>query len=115
VSESQELFTSINYIKHKIDAIERIELLTLRSNKVLRDEYVSILQADEWLLKVYKEIDGIKSQKEISVILETNEMMVSRKISKLSDVGLVEIKDISGNQRIYKHSVAEQAYKLIAL
>lgn len=115
MSESQELYASVNYIKHKVEAIEKIELLNLRSNKALREEYVSILQSDEWLLKVYKEIDGVKSQKEIAAILETNEMMVSRKISKLSDVGLIETKDISGKQRIYKHSVAEQAFKLMGL
>lgn len=115
MSESQELYASVNYIKHKVDALEKIELLNLRSNKMLREEYVSILQSDDWLLKVYKQINGVKSQKEIAAILETNEMMVSRKICKLSETGLIEIKEISGNQRIYKHSVAEQAFKLMRL
>ena len=115
MSESQELYVSVNYIKHKVDTLEKIELLNLRSNKALREEYVSILQSDEWLLKIYKEIDGVKSQKEIASKLETNEMMISRKITKLSEIGLIEIKDVSGKQRIYKHSVAEQAFKLKGL
>ena len=90
-------------------------MLNLRSNKALRDEYVSILQSDEWLLKVYKEINGVKSQKEIAITLGTNEMMVSRKISKLSEAGLIEVKDVSGSQRIYKHTVAEKAFRLMGL
>lgn len=64
MSESQELYASVNYIKHKVDAIEKIEFLNLRSNKALQEEYVALLQADELLLRVYKTIDGSKSQKE---------------------------------------------------
>lgn len=40
MSESQELYASVNYIKHKVDAIEKIEFLNLRSNKALQEEYV---------------------------------------------------------------------------
>lgn len=115
MSESEELYASVNYIKHKVTALEKIELLNLRSNQTLRNEYVTILQSDDWLLKVYKEIDGVKSQKVIADKLGTNEMMISRKINKLAEIGLVEIKDVSGKQRIYKHSVAEQAFKLMRL
>ncbi len=115
MSESDELYTAVNYIKHKVDALEKIELLNLRSNKALRDEYISLLESDEWLLKIYKEIDGVKAQKEIAKILNTNDAMISRKISKLSEVGLIEIKEVIGNQRIYKHSVAERAFKLTGL
>lgn len=43
MSESDELYTTVNYIKHKVDALEKIELLNLRSNKALHEEYVSIL------------------------------------------------------------------------
>ena len=115
MSESQELYASVNYIKHKVDAIEKIELLNLRSNKPLRDEYVSMLQSDELLFKVYKQIDGQKSQKEISDAVSTTEMTVSNKIKKLSELGLIEIKEVIGNQRIYKHSVAEKAFRLTGI
>lgn len=113
MSESEELYTTVNYIKHKVDALEKIEMLNLRSNKALRDEYISILQADSLLLQVYKAIDGIKAQKEIASTINTTEMTVSNKIKKLTDCGLIEIKDVGANgKRIYKHSVAEQAFKL---
>ena len=113
MSESDELYASVNYIKNKVDAIEKIELLNLRSNEKLLNEYLYQLKSDEWLLKVYKEINGVKSQKTIATDLATNEMMVSRKIDKLSAIGLIEIMDISGNQRIYKYSIAENAFNLI--
>ena len=77
MSESQELYASVNYIKHKVDAIEKIEFLNLRSNKALQEEYVALLQADGLLLRVYKTIDGSKSQKEIATELGTNEMAIS--------------------------------------
>lgn len=113
MSESEELYTTVNYIKHKVDSLEKIEMLNLRSNKVLRDEYISILQADTLLFQVYKAIDGKKAQNEIAGTINTTEMTVSNKIKKLADCGLVEIKDVGANgKRIYKHSVAEQAFKL---
>ena len=113
MSESAELYASVNYIKHKVEAIEKIELLNLSSNERLLEMYVKALESDEWLLKVYREIDGIKSQKIIASKLAINEMKISRKIKELHDIGLIEIMDVSGNQCIYKHSIAEKAFKLI--
>jgi len=113
MGESDELFASVNYIKHKVEAIEKIELLNLRSNVKLLDEYVKTLKADKCLLNIYREIDGIKTQKEIACKLEKTEMMISRKIKELHDIGLIEKIDVSGKQCIYKHSIAEKALKLI--
>jgi len=39
--------------------------------------------------------------------------MISRKIKKLQDIGLIEIMVVSGKQCIYKHSIAEKVFKLI--
>ena len=46
MSESGELYTTVNYIKHKVDALEKIELLNLRSNKELRNEYITLFTGD---------------------------------------------------------------------
>ena len=40
MSESNVLLAEINYIKNKVDSIEKIEILNLRSNKTLKEEYV---------------------------------------------------------------------------
>ena len=113
MSESEELYASVNYIKHKVEAIEKIELLNLRSNEKLLEMYVNALESDERLLKVYREIDGKKSQKEIADKLATTEMTISNKIRELCNSGLIEKMDVRGKQRIYKHSIAEEAFKLI--
>jgi len=115
MSESDELYAALNYIKHKVDTLEKIEMLNLRSNKTLQDKYISLLQSDEWLLKVYKEIDGQKAQNEIAIAIDTTSMTVSNKIKRLAELGLIEIKEISRKQHIYKHSVAELAFKLTRL
>lgn len=113
MSESGELYATVNYIKHKVDALEKIEMLNLSSNTALKDRYVNLLKSDDTLFQVYKLVDGIKAQKEIATTIGTNEMAVSRKIKKLKEEGLVEIKDAGVNgKHIYKHSVAEQAFKL---
>lgn len=116
MGESQELYASVNYIKHKVDAIEKIELLNLRSNKALHEEYTSLLKADNLLLSVYKSIDGSKSQTEIAAELGSNDVAISRKMRKLEENGLIEIKDIGKNgKKIYKYSVAEKAFGLSKL
>lgn len=113
MSESNELYLTVNYIKNKVDALEKIELLNLRSNKALHEEYISILQADSLLKEVYKEVDGQKSQREIAGIVNTTDPMVSKKIRILLECGLIEIKEVGENgKKVYKHSIAEQAFKL---
>ena len=76
MSESQELYASVNYIKNKVDVIEKIEFLNLRSNKILKDEYITLLQSDKLLLDIYQTIDGSKSQREIAIELGETEMMI---------------------------------------
>ena len=82
MSESGELYTTVNYIKNKVDALEKIEMLNLRSNKELRNEYVSLLSVDSLLFEVYKAIDGVRAKRNCSVV-NTSEMTVSNKIKIL--------------------------------
>ena len=35
IHSNEKVYASVNYIKHKVETIEKIELLNLRSNKVL--------------------------------------------------------------------------------
>lgn len=116
MSESHELYASVNYIKHKVDAIEKIELLNLCSNKALQEEYTTLLRSDPLLLSVYKAIDGVKSQIEIAKELCSNDASVSRKVKTLEEYGLIEIREIGrSGRKIHKHSVAEKAFALTKL
>lgn len=112
MDETNELFMAVNYIKNKVDALERIELLNLRSNRELFDTYANILKSDSMLFDVYKAIDGMKSQTEIASFLNTNDMAISRRIQKLLELGLIEVKEVINNKRIYKHSIAESVFSL---
>lgn len=112
MSESSELYSSVNYIKHKVDVLEKIELLNLRSNAVLFEEYRRELSNDEMLFKVYCSIDGQKAQKDIATDVNTTSMTVSNKIKKLENLGLIELKTVASNNKIYKHSIAEIAFGL---
>ena len=115
MGESDELYADVNYIKHKVETLEKISLLDLRSNKVLYESYVTLLKSDEWLFKVYIEVDGIKSQNDIATNLGITAMKVSRKIKVLREHGLIENFRVIGKQRIYIHSVAEKAFRLVDL
>ena len=115
MSETDELFASVNYIKNKVDTLEKIELLNLKANKPLRDEYMALFAKDKLLLKIYKAVDGSKIQKEISEIANTTEMSVSNKLKILVENGLVEVNNVIGSKIIYKHSVAEKAFKFMRI
>ena len=112
MSESQTLLADVNYIKNKVDAIEKIEILNLRSNTALKEMYLDMFRTDKTLFDVYKSVDGIKNQRAISEVVNTSEMSVSRKLQLLYQNGLVEVKDIVGKQKIYVHTVAEKAFGL---
>lgn len=110
MSETNELFTAVNYIKNKVDALEKIELLRMRTDQDLKKKYIDFFKSDETLLTIYKTIDGIKGQREIAQELSLNEMRISRAIKKLEEEGLVEFIQMKGNFKIYTHTVVEKAY-----
>lgn len=110
MSETNELFTSVNYIKNKVDTLEKIELLRMRTDQELKKKYIEFLKSDETILAVYKAIDGAKGQREIAQELSFNDMRISRTIKKLEDEGLIEFIQMKGNSKIYTHTVVEKAY-----
>lgn len=113
MSESDELFTTVHYIKNKVEALEKLSMLNLRSNVQLRDQYTSELKKDSLLLRIYKSIDGVRSQNDIASLVDTTPKTVSVKIKKLHDLHLIEIKEITSNtEKIYKHTIVEQIFRL---
>lgn len=112
MSESNVLLAEINYIKNKVDSIEKIEILNLRSNKTLKEEYIGLFKADNLLFSVYKAVDGSRTQRDIATHISTTEMSVSRKLGVLAEYGLIEINTVVGKKKIYQHTVAEKAFGL---
>lgn len=110
MSETNELYATVNYIKSKVDTLEKIELLRMREDHEQKQKYVDFFESDQALKDVYKEIDGNKGQREIAQLTSLNEMRVSRIIKKLEEKGLIEFLKMEGNSKIYIHTVVEKAY-----
>lgn len=110
MSETNELFATVNYIKSKVDTLEKIELLRMREDQEQKLKYLEFFESDEGLKLVYKEINGVKGQREIAQIISFNEMRVSRIIKKLEEKGLIEFLKMEGNSKVYIHTVVEKAY-----
>lgn len=113
MSESNVLLAEVNYIKNKVDSIEKIQILNLRSNHALKDEYIALFKSENGLFPVYKAVDGIRTQRDIVAVTALSEATVSRKLNTLFQHGLIEIKAIDGSKKIYQHSVAEKAFGLM--
>lgn len=111
MSETNELYTSVAYIKNKVDTLEKIELLRLRSDNVLKQRYLDILSNANFRA-VYKAVDGEKSQKEIATEIGKSEASISGYIKSLVEEGLLELIGITSKGRIYNHTIVEQAYHL---
>lgn len=112
MSESNVLLAEVNYIKNKVDSIEKIQMLNLRSNKALKEEYIALFREDKTLSSVYKAVDGIRNQGDIVSAIASSKATVSRKLSTLLEYGLIEIKSIDGTKKVYKHTAAEKAFGL---
>lgn len=114
MSETDELYSTVNYIKNKVDTLLKIDILRMQADSALKQKLEDILKNDHILLAIYKVIDGNKMQKEIAQEIGTNEVMVSRKIKILEDAGLVELVSSNGlNKNVYAHTVVERAYRFV--
>lgn len=112
MSETNELFATVNYIKSKVDTLEKIELLRMRGDKEQKQRYIQFLESNKGFKEVYKLIDGNRSQRDIARILSFNDMKVSRIINRLEEEGLIEFLRMEGSSKIYYYTVVEKAYKL---
>lgn len=110
MSETNELYATVNYIKSKVDTLEKIELLRMREDQEQKQKYIEFLESDQALKAVYKEIDGDKGQHEIAQLTSLQDMRVSRIIKKLEEKGLIEFLRMDGKSKIYIHTVVEKAY-----
>lgn len=110
MSETNELFATVNYIKSKVDTLEKIELFRMREDQEQKQKYLDFFESDEALRIVYKEINGVKGQREIAQITNLNEMRVSRIVKKLEKKRLIEFLKMDGKSKIYIHTVIEKAY-----
>ena len=114
MSETDELFSSVNYIKNKVDTLEKIETLRLADDKLLEQKFKTFLTSNNNYLQIYKAIDGTRSQKEIAQLTGINEMQVSRIINKLESERLIELISMKGKTKIYNCSIIEKIYKFKA-
>ena len=110
MSETNELFATVHYIKSKVDTLEKIELLRMREDHEQRQKYIDFFGADQALKDVYKEIDGNKGQREIAQNTNFNDVRISRIIKKLEEKGLIEFLKMDGKYKVYTHTVVEKAY-----
>lgn len=111
-----EMFAALNYIKNKVESLEKIELHRMRNDREMKQQYEQLLMADKELLRIYKSVDGERSQKEIAAVANVTSVQVTRKVPYLVENGLVEIVRVrSDGSKIYKHTVAELAFKLSRL
>lgn len=108
----RKMYEDLNYIKYKVDSIQKIELLNLSSNTALKQKYIDILNKDQTLRKTYLAIDGKKSQKEIAEYIGVTPASVTYKIKSLDELGLIELVDVQSNNKIHKLSIAEKAFNL---
>jgi len=114
-ADETEMFIAINHIKNKVDSLEKIELHRMRNDSVMRKQYEELLLSDSEYLKIYKAINGERTQAEIADEAKVTPMQVTRKLPILVDKGLIEIYASKGKSKIYIHTVAEKAFRLTRL
>lgn len=111
--ESDELNVAIGHIKHKVDSMDRtLERLLRVNGKVMMDDYLEKFRTDPLLVKIYLAIDGKKTQKELITEIGCSQPTISRRLSTLQDIDLIETIRIGRDGLSYQHTRMEKLFKI---
>lgn len=114
--ESDELNATIGHIKYKVDSIDKdLDILLKFSGKAIVQEYITVLTSDPIMEAVYLQVDGQKTQQQIAQTISSSDPTVSRRISKLVELDLIELDRQTDAGRIYRYTKMEHLYKLSKL
>ena len=112
--ESDELTAAIGHIKYKVDSMDRtLERLLRVNGKEMVAEYMEKFTADPSLAKIYLNIDGRATQKEIADKTGISEATVTRRIQILADeLDLVELARQTKEGKIYRYTKMEKIFNI---
>ncbi|MEN3282731.1 MAG: hypothetical protein V7607_3871 [Solirubrobacteraceae bacterium] len=109
-----EMFNQVRTIRSRVEGIESTQEILVRAEmEAIVPPLLARMRDDVLMAKVYLEIDGVASQKEIAAALKTSEMTVSRKIDKLlKDEHVVVMVDRTAKGKIYDKAPVERILNL---
>lgn len=102
MTESKELHEKVDKILQRVESMDNFMPWLIRPQaKEIREEIVLSLQKQGAVTKVFLEIDGEKTVSDIAKELGMKPPNVSREVTKLTNMGLVEQKSV-GSTTIYQ-------------
>ena len=102
MTESKELHEKIDMILQRVKSMDNFMFWLIRPQaKEIRKEILLSLQKKGAVIKVFLEIDGEKTVSNIAKELRMKPTNVSREITKLTNMGLVEQESV-GSTTIYQ-------------
>ena len=111
--ESDVLSAAIGHIKYKVDSMDRtLEHLLLVNRNQIMTEVLDRFNSDPSLVKIYKTIDGIKTQKEIAANIGISEATVSKRLRILLDLDLIEMVRSTPEGKVYQYTKMERLFKI---
>ena len=111
--ESIDAFDELQQIRIRLDAIEQTQEMLVRANaaEVLAD-VDRLVATDKTAARAYLLVNGVRTQQEIAVALDTSDATVSRRLEKLRDLHLVRLVDRRGAGNVYEKSAADRILRL---
>lgn len=112
--ESDELTAAIGQIKYKVDSMDRtLERLLRVNGKEMIAEYIEQFDADPSLAKIYLNIDGQSTQKDIADRTGISEATVTRRMHILvNELDLVELSRQTKDGKIYRYTKMEKIFNI---
>ena len=102
MTESNELHERVDKLLQRVESMDNFMPWLIRPQaKKIREEIILFFKRRNTATKVFLEIDGEKTVSDIATKLRMKRPNVSREITKLVDMGLVELKSI-GFATIYQ-------------
>ncbi|MGY5863284.1 MAG: hypothetical protein RTV41_01655 [Candidatus Thorarchaeota archaeon] len=102
--ESEKLAENIEKMKWRLESIDSSQILMIKAD---RKKYLEVVKGvfgkSKAKVKVYRNIDGKRSQKKLASDLGMDESNLSKEIRALREGGLIEVKQITKDgSHIYK-------------
>lgn len=112
VTESPELHEKVDKILQGVESMDNLMPWIIKPHaKEIRDQMIKHLEKQISVVRVFLEVDGVKTVSDIKQKLNMQLSNVSRELGKLREIGIIEPKSV-GNNTIYQKTKIDKVIGL---
>lgn len=112
MTESPELHEKVDRILQGVESMDNLMPWIIKPHaKEIRDQMIKYLEKQVSVVRVFLEVDGVKTVSDIKQKLNMQMSNVSRELGKLREMGIIEPKSV-GNSTVYQKTKIDKVIGL---